>query len=82
MPGEYHTSGNQCNECSFGTFSYDWNSTECTNCIDDSICLGGAHVEVYSGYWRRRHDSTMTIKCPNEDACLGGYNLQNEVPVS
>ena len=37
QPGEIITNNNQCQGCSAGTYSLQWNSTECTNCIDDAV---------------------------------------------
>ena len=37
QPGEIITNNNQCQGCSAGTYSLRWNSTECTNCIDDAV---------------------------------------------
>ena len=36
-PGEFITTSNQCEVCSAGTYSFNWNSTQCENCLDDAI---------------------------------------------
>ena len=37
QPGEIITSDNQCQECSAGTYSLIWNSTECKSCVEDAV---------------------------------------------
>ena len=61
-PGEFITSTNQCEECSAGTYSFNWNSTQCESCLSDAVCNGGANIEVSSEYWRRTTNSTKIIK--------------------
>ena len=61
-PGETIIDGNTCSECSAGTYSFSWNSTECKNCIEDTVCDGGTKVSVNSEYWRRTTNSTQIIK--------------------
>ena len=36
-PGEIINNSSQCQECSAGTYSLQWNSTECKNCIDHIV---------------------------------------------
>ena len=61
-PGEIVTSDNQCQVCSAGTYSFDWNSTECKNCLEDVVCNGGVNIEVSSEHWRRTTNSTKIIQ--------------------
>ena len=61
-PGEFITSSNQCEVCSAGTYSFNWNSTQCDNCLDDAVCNGGTNIDVSSEYWRRTTNSTKIIR--------------------
>ena len=61
-PGEIVTSDNQCRACSAGTYSLDWNSTECTNCVSNAVCNGNVQIAVDSEYWRRTTNSTKVVK--------------------
>ena len=37
-PGEIITNdGTTCSECSAGTYSFEWNSTECIQCMDNAV---------------------------------------------
>ena len=66
-PGEYILD-NTCVECSAGSFSLEWNSIECTSCLENAVCLGKDQISVRSGYWRRTTNSTKLIECINQDA--------------
>jgi hypothetical protein len=78
-PGEADEN-NKCYECSFGTYSFEWRSTQCLPWMSDAVWLGGAHIEVDKGFWRRSANSSQIISCLNKDACLGGYEPENENP--
>lgn len=80
-PGEIIYDDTQCNTWSPGTYSIEWNSTKCENCLDNTSCLGGDEISVNSGYWRYTSNSTIIVECPNEDACKGGYNPSGKYPV-
>ena len=80
-PGEIMTSENQCQKCSAGTYSLEWNSTQCQNCLEDVICNGGANIELAPEYWRRTTNSTRIIQWLNPDACKGGYHPDNANPI-
>jgi len=71
-PGE-QIIGKTCFKCPSGTYSFDWNSTQCHQCIDNVICEGGAVINVNPGYWRASTNSTNIIECINKNACQGGY---------
>ena len=62
QPGETITSDNQCQECSAGTYSLDWNSTECTSCIDDAVCNGNVEIAADPEHWRRTMNSTKVVR--------------------
>ena len=62
QPGEIVTNENQCQECSAGTYSLDWNSTECKNCIDDAVCNGKEEISVDPEHWRRTSNSTKIVR--------------------
>ena len=36
-PGEFITSSYQCEECSAGTYSFKWNSTQCNSCLENAV---------------------------------------------
>ncbi|CAI2366740.1 unnamed protein product [Moneuplotes crassus] len=79
-PGEQVING-QCYKCPAGTYSFDWNSTQCHKCLDNADCLGNQQMKVAKGYWRRSTNSTTLIECFIKDACKGGYHPENEHPV-
>jgi hypothetical protein len=79
-PGEIEV-GDTCSKCNAGTYSVLWNATECLSCPDHASCEGEM-ISLSKGYWRIDANSTDIIECPNEDACLGGYEPENEYPVS
>ncbi|CAI2377304.1 unnamed protein product [Moneuplotes crassus] len=78
-PGEKIIDG-QCYECPAGTYSFNWNSTQCHQCGDNASCLGKQQMEVAKGYWRRSTNSTMIVECIRKEACDGGYHPENEYP--
>ena len=81
QPGEFITSANQCEVCSAGTYSFNWNSTQCESCLSDAVCNGGANIDVSAEYWRMTSNSTKIVQCLNPDACKGGYHPENTHPV-
>jgi hypothetical protein len=79
-PGEI-ISGEVCTPCNVGTYSVLWNATECLSCPDHTSCEAEV-ISLSKGYWRIDGNSTDIIECPNEDACLGGYEPDNDHPVN
>lgn len=73
VPGEEFTSDMKCVACRPGTFSAV-NSTVkiCEPCLLGANCFGGTAMAPKPGYYRRTLQSTDILKCPNEQACLGG----------
>ncbi|CAI2375458.1 unnamed protein product [Moneuplotes crassus] len=71
-PGEL-AEGNICRECSPGTYSLEWSSSTCEQCMEDVVCEGGSEINVNSGFWRETLNSTSIVECENKDACNGGY---------
>ncbi|CAI2379456.1 unnamed protein product [Moneuplotes crassus] len=80
QPGEHNTTS--CEECSPGTYSFTWNSTQCLKCIEDATCEGGKEVSINPGYWRKHTNSTDITECPNKDACNGGFSETDRFPVN
>ena len=80
QPGEIQI-GNVWSEWSVGSYSTTWNSTECQNWPDNAVCQGKV-IELDDGYWRINKNSTEIIECPNEEACLGGFNDTSTYPVN
>ena len=78
-PGEIEV-GSIWSHCTIGTYSVTWNSTECENWPNKASCEGNM-ISLNSGYWRIDANSTTILECPNDDACLGGFNLDNDHPV-
>ena len=60
-PGEI-MSNNKCLECSAGTYSLGWNSTECKSCVDNAVCNGKEQIQVDPKHWRRTTNSTKIVK--------------------
>jgi len=81
-PGEALTTSNTCRECSFGTYSLFWNSTQCKNCMDNAVCSGTNQIQVEEGYWRSSQESETIVECLRTDSCLGGFNPTNVNPIS
>ena len=80
-PGERILS-NICYTCTAGTYSLEWNSTGCEQCMEDAVCAGGSMININPGYWRATQNSTKIIRCLNEDACAGGYADSLENPTN
>ncbi|CAI2387268.1 unnamed protein product [Moneuplotes crassus] len=80
-PGEIQTKDDHCTECAFGTYTLNWNETQCHDCMDHAICQGKNIIHVDSGYWRKSLNSSKVMKCINADACDGGFEAQEEFPV-
>ncbi|CAI2377869.1 unnamed protein product [Moneuplotes crassus] len=78
--GEIQTANKQCEECKPTTYSFGWNSTSCSPCMDFASCSGEDQVIVDKGYWRKTVNSSTIIECPNEQACEGGYYPNNDDP--
>ena len=36
-PGEYVIDNSTCSPCNTGTYSFNWNSTECAPCMDNAV---------------------------------------------
>lgn len=49
-------------------------SSTCADCPLEAKCFGLNEVAPNPGYWRLNSLSTNFLKCPNPEACLGGYN--------
>ena len=81
MPGEFQISKSECQTCAPGTYSFEWNSISWTNWISDTVCSGGAVVEVNLGYWRISTNSTTVLNCPYPSSWLGGYDSESKYPV-
>lgn len=81
MPGEIQTTTNICEECSYGTYSFTWNSTVCKSCMSHAECVGKDNISVNQGYWRKTTNSTTILACIRDESCIGGYYPENENPV-
>jgi hypothetical protein len=82
QPGEQEFSSGLCSVCSYGTYTLEWNSTECISCIDNAICTGGSVIVADIGYWRSTLNSTKMIEWPRQDSCNGGYVDLYDAPTS
>jgi len=51
-------------------------------CMDNAECPGGAEVNVSQGFWRDNLLREELITCYEEEACLGGYFVDQEYPVA
>ena len=81
-PGEIQTEEEKCRECSYGTYSFDWNSTVWKSWINNVNCNGATELIVDQGYWRNTTNSTKIVDCLREQSWLGGYAPQNLHPVN
>lgn len=64
----------KCLPCSTGFFSLDPNSfkhsiSTCEVCLDNAICMGKNHILPLQGYYRLNENSTVIVKCLNENNC-------------
>jgi len=82
MPGEYETTDGQWVECSYGTYTLDWNLTQWISCIDDATWLGGKQISLDDGYWRENANSTTAIEWPRKDSWKGGYQEEYDAPTN
>jgi hypothetical protein len=73
QPGEVQTARNTCRECSYGTYSLEWNSRVWENCMDNVEWLGRDQISVDEGFWRKNKNSTTIIECLREKSWEGGY---------
>ncbi|CAI2364411.1 unnamed protein product [Moneuplotes crassus] len=78
-PGE-RIYGKRCEVCAAGTYSLNYNATECAQCSLEAECLGGAQIFLRPGYWRRYHNSTKIVECIDKEACKGEYNSTGSSP--
>jgi len=78
-PGE-RIFGDTWDQCSPGTYSLEWNSTECLQCLDDTVWEGGSAININKGFWRRTTNSTSIIEWLNKDAWKGGYLKEYDNP--
>ncbi|CAI2368858.1 unnamed protein product [Moneuplotes crassus] len=81
-PGEEITQQSTCRQCDAGTYSLEYNSTECKECMDNASCLGRNHISVHSGYWRPSQTSSFVTECLFKRACDGGYTNSSLNPVN
>ena len=79
-PGE-QVIGSEWYECPAGTYSFEWNSTEWHQWINEAVCQGRREVQVSQGYWRRNTATDTIVECLYKDSWLGGYFPENEHPV-
>ncbi|CAI2367919.1 unnamed protein product [Moneuplotes crassus] len=82
QPGEEVTDQRTCRECDAGTYSLKWNSTECTKCMDNALCLGSNQISVNPGFWRSSQTSEFITECLVEESCEGGFTNSTLNPVN
>jgi hypothetical protein len=80
-PGEVEQN-NQWEVCSSGSYSLEWNSTECTSWMDNAQCFGGTEIYIEEGFWRSSLNSTSLISWLREEAWEGGYEEDQQYPVN
>ena len=81
-PGEIQLSDNTCSTWAPGTFSLDWNSTECQPCPSNAQWLGGNQISVSAGYWRMSQNTSTIVEWIYDKAWDGGYVDQEDSPVN
>ena len=83
-PGEIQLSDNTCSTWAPGTFSLDWNSTECQSCSSNANAqwLGGNQISVSAGYWRMSQNTSTIVEWIYDKAWDGGYVDQEDAPVN
>ena len=81
-PGEIQLSDNTCSTWASGTFSLDWNSTECQPCPSNAQWLGGNQISVSAGYWRMSQNTSTIVEWIYDKAWDGGYVDQEDVSVN
>ena len=81
MPGEIQMSDNSWLVWQAGTYSFNWNSTECILCPPSTECPGGEQFSLNPGYWRENTNETYLVEWLFKAACNGGYFPLNQYPV-
>ena len=81
MPGEI-IQNNEWVECSPGTYSFIWNSTQWNSWMSNAVWLGGVSAYGYDGYWRLNKNASIFYEWMNPKACNGGFNESSEYPVN
>jgi len=79
-PGEADTN-NEWSECTSGSYTLEWNTTEWKEWMDNADWLGGIEIHVDKGYWRSSLNSTAMIEWLREEAWEGGYYPEHQYPV-
>jgi hypothetical protein len=82
QPGEYISSPIKWAECSAQSFSLEWNSKECQDCLENAYWPGGSEIYLDPGYWRYSTNSTDIISCIRKDSWKGGYQEKQIHPVT
>ena len=74
-PGEILMVDQTCRICSPNTYSLKdpmiRKSAICLPCPENAICLGGSSLRPIKGSWRYSITSSLVLKCPTEESCLG-----------
>ena len=67
----YNKVSKSCTLCSYKTYSYTPNDTTCTDCPQNTVCLGGKKLTLNPGYWRSWNQSTSIHQCiPFATSCM------------
>ena len=67
-----------CQECGYGTYSFNPSDTECIQCPLHAKCPGGNVLDLDKNFWRVDDTSATILECPVPDVCLGGPNVTTQ----
>lgn len=71
----YNYISKSCSVCPYKTYSFNPNDSSCSDCPQNSVCLGGTNIMVNPGFWRSYNESISIHPCtPNSGSCLGGVD--------
>ena len=61
-----------CLDCPNGKYSLFANMTECLECPENTVCVGGSSIKVKPGFWRENLQSDIIFECLKGESCSGG----------
>ena len=74
LSGEIYREDYACYKCDNETFSVGDpmnKSLKCKACPENALCFGGDAIYPHQGSWRASSNSSLILKCPTPESCLG-----------
>ena len=79
LQGEIIKQSGKCERCEKGRYSLDTKDLRCETCPSGADCHGGSVMTPQAGFWRIDYNSTVFEECPNQNACLGSPENDEEI---